>query len=94
MNFGEAIQAMKDGKKVARSGWNGKGMWISRTHRRVLDVDKDDIWTLNIKEQAIKNGGKVEICPYISMKTADNKIQIGWLASQPDILSDDWGIVE
>ena len=90
MGFGKAIELVKEGKKVARRGWNGKGMFISMTNGKVLDIAKDDIWTKNVKDAAISNGGVVELLPYLVMKTADNKIQIGWLASQSDILAEDW----
>ena len=93
MIFGLAIEQLKDGQKVARSGWNGKGMWISMTNGKTLDLSIDDIWTQNVKDVALENGGTVELLPYLVMKTADNKIQIGWLASQSDILADDWIVV-
>jgi len=94
MNFGKAIENLKDGNKVARKGWNGKGMFVSMTSGKVLDITKDDIWTKNIRDVAIGNGGTVELLPYLSMKTADNKIQIGWLASQSDLLAEDWEVIE
>ena len=92
-SFGFAIEQLKLGNKVSRSGWNGKKMWVSMTEGRILDNSIDDIWTEYIKSVAIENGGKVELLPYMSMKTADGKIQIGWLASQSDILANDWTIV-
>lgn len=76
MNFGLAIEALKAGKKVARAGWNGKGMYI----------------TLIKAGNAMYQGYDMQDC--IGMKTADNKMQPGWLASQADILSDDWLIIE
>ena len=39
MNFGQAIEALKAGKKVAREGWNGKGMWIALMPALYLDKD-------------------------------------------------------
>lgn len=72
MDFGDALYALKNGKKVAREGWNGKGMWLD------LQVpDEHSKMTL----------------PYIYMKTACGN-QVPWLASQTDMLSDDWVIVE
>lgn len=71
MNFGQAIEALKAGKKVARAGWNGKGMYIYLVHSDVPGID-----------------------PCIWMLTAHGTKQPGWLASQPDILSDDWEIIE
>lgn len=71
VNFGVAIQALKDGERVARNGWNGKGMWLS------LQVP-DEHSKMNL--------------PYIYMKTAcDN--QVPWLASQTDLLAEDWVIL-
>jgi len=63
------------------------------TEGKVLDLAVDDIWTQNVKDIAIANGGTVELLPYLVMKTADHKLQIGWLASQSDILATDWEIV-
>lgn len=93
MSFSLALECLKEGYRVARHGWNGKNMWISMTPGRTLDLEKDSIWTKNVKDVAIANGGKVEILPYLSMKTVDNKIVIGWLASQTDMLANDWFIV-
>jgi len=94
MTFGAAIEAMAAGCKVARAGWNGKGMWVTLTPGKTLDMGYDDIWTGNVRDLAVANGGTVEILPYMSMKTADNKLQIGWLASQSDMVAEDWCIVE
>lgn len=73
MNFGQAIEALKQGQRVTRAGWNGKGMWLA------LQVpDAYSKMTL----------------PYIYMRTAG---EIGhlvpWLASQTDILAEDWSVV-
>lgn len=72
MNFGEAIAALKRGRKVARKGWNGKGMWLN----------------LQVPDAHSKMS-----LPYIYMKTADDHL-VPWLASQTDMLSEDWQIVE
>lgn len=71
-DFGNAISALKAGHKVARQGWNGKGMWL--------------------KLQVPDANSKMSL-PYIYMYTAD-KHQVPWLASQTDVLSEDWNIVE
>lgn len=93
MNFGQAIEALKEGKKVAREGWNGKGMWLAlSTGNPSLPSDK--FWNPHNRDFAEKNGGFAEVLSVITMKTADNKILMGWLASQTDMLSEDWVIVE
>ena len=95
MTFGQAIEAMKQGRKVARRGWNGKGMWLCIP---LCDGPKEipatGIWGKPNAEYAEQNGGKVTVVPYITMKAADGTIVMGWLASQTDMLSDDWCIVE
>ena len=92
MTFGFAIEALKKGLKVARKGWNGKGMylWFKPAARIKSDWCKDPM----LKEIVDANGGETEALGTICMKTADNKILTGWLASQTDILSEDWIIVE
>mgnify|MGYP003645107157 CR=1 FL=1 len=89
MNFGKAIEALKNGNKVARQGWNGKGMWL------VLVPGSP-----NIKPVAgtpYSNAGlmnEVTISPHIDMFTANGDMQPGWLASQSDMLAEDWCTVE
>lgn len=92
MTFGFAIEALKKGLKVARKGWNGKGMylWLKPAVTIKSDWCKDSM----LKEIVDANGGEVEALGTICMKTADNRILTGWLASQTDVLSEDWVIIE
>jgi hypothetical protein len=77
-----------DGKRVTRSGWNGKDMWICLSPGKT-GCTPSDLWAPNNSRFAEENGGTVDVLPYITMKTADNKI-VPWLASQTDILAFDW----
>ena len=92
MTFGFAIEALKKGLKVARRGWNGKGMYLWLKPSTVIKSDwcKDPM----LKEIVDINGGEAEAFGIICMKTADNKILTGWSGNQIDVLSDDWIIVE
>lgn len=92
MTFGGAIAALKQGKKVARQGWNGKGMWLWLKEGTMVKSD----WCHDpaLKAIANKNGGEIEALGTVCMKTADNKILSGWLASQTDVLSHDWVVIE
>ena len=92
MNFGEALEALKQGKKVARNGWNGKGMylWLMPAANIKAEWCKEP----HLKKLAEANGGEIEALGSIRMFTADKKILTGWLASQTDMLSEDWVIVE
>ena len=96
MNFGQAIEALKNGKKVARVGWNGKGMFLYMTTGSVVHLDEMKSETANYLRSFCKDKcmDEIEICPHIDMKTADNKLVIGWLASQTDMLAEDWDVVE
>ena len=79
MTFGMAVEALKLGYKVARSGWNGKGMWL-------LLVPGSP----NIKPVA---GTPYSNDAHIYVFTAQGTMQPGWLASQADTLADDWELV-
>ena len=99
MNFGLAIEALKAGKKIARDGWNGKGMYIAMVVPCVdYAADTCAVFADIVKEST--HGGDtlpikyVETDAYLVMRTAQGTIQPGWLASQADILSDDWLIIE
>ena len=83
MSFGLAIEALKQGKRVARAGWNGKGMWLAMIQRASWQVDPAVNGTGNYSLNAL---------PWIGMKTADEGF-VPWLASQTDMLADDWAIV-
>ena len=92
MTFGMAIEALKQGLRVARKGWNGKGMWLSLSgHAGGSLVHYSDFWsTNNAAFAASQPDESAVVLPSITMKTADDKILIGWLASQTDMLAQDW----
>ena len=86
MTFGLAIEALKKGSRVARAGWNGKGMWL------FLIQGSNDLAKLHgygfgeaLGEPAFRDA--------IFMRTVDNQL-VAWTASQTDVLAEDWLIVE
>ncbi len=88
MTFGQAIEAMKAGYRVARAGWNGKGMWIS-----IVGENNYIIYTTSHVDWQDPTEGECKgLLPWIGMKTADNKF-VPWLASQTDMLADDWNVL-
>ena len=127
MNFGQAIEAMKAGQRVARSGWSGKGMWIALTPGSVIEKKDARAGAARLYAQNpeplrsricgvsckpgeatcngyCKPGGPlapameagsmdITIAPHIDMKAADGTLVIGWLASQTDMLAEDWQAV-
>ncbi len=79
MTFGEAIAALKSGRMVRRLGWNGKGMHLYL----------EDGFSMPVRGGV--HAGAVRVYePVICMYTAQGKHQPGWLASQPDMLAEDW----
>jgi len=100
-SFGDAITLLKAGYKVARIGWNGKGMYLRLITKKMLhscqcqfelkryfpDIIKRD-------ENDYRDSGHVKVDEVIAMRTALGTIQPGWLASQADILAEDWVLVK
>lgn len=90
LSFGHAIEALKAGHRVARAGWNGKGMFL------VYVPGTDAVWPREgspYADRMVSPNGTIDINPHIDMKTATGEMQPGWLASQPDMLANDWTIV-
>jgi len=90
MDFSDAIRALKNSKRVAREGWNGKGMFLA------LQRGYPDGTTANANTRAalgVPEGTVVKVRPYIVMKDAQGML-VPWLPSQTDMLADDWTIVE
>ena len=84
MSFGLAIEAMKKGKKVARRGWNGKNQHIELA-TRISYMTSEGVF-VNVEHEAIGNKA-IAFC-------GTSGVQMGWLASQADMLADDWEVVE
>lgn len=80
ITFGDAVYFLKAGRKVARLGWNGKGMWLMLVPEELAEA-------ISFQYAALKPA------PWIGMKTADGKF-VPWLASQTDILAEDYVLVE
>ena len=83
MDFGDAIRAMKDGKRVAREGWNGKGMFLFLVNGSTFTVNREPLMSI------MGEGTQIQYHAHIDMKTAQGYV-VPWLASQSDMLSEDW----
>lgn len=94
MTFGQAIEALKQGKKVTRRGWNGKGMflWLKPATTVTSDMCHDPV----LKQLVNENGGKIlalgTVCMFTHDSTGRKAILTGWLASQSDMLLEDWEV--
>ncbi len=90
MNFGLAIEAAKMGKRIARKGWNGKNMSVAyqKGYPDGIPCNKNTAEAWGMQE------GELFKCrPYLQMRCADGTFQM-WLATQSDILAEDWYVVE
>jgi hypothetical protein len=92
LTFGDAVAALKRGRRVTRSGWNGKGMylWLLSATKVPVEWIKEP----HLKSIAASSGGTVECLASIRMRTADGKVLTGWLASQSDMMAEDWCVLE
>lgn len=86
MNFGQALKALKEGKKVRRSGWSDKREYLyyvpAAAYAAMTDIAKEE-WG---------DGGTVPYTAYIAKKTGERDVT-PWNASHPDLLSEDWEII-
>ncbi len=85
MNFGKALEAVKEGKRIARKGWNGKGMYVyyipANSYKACTEVARKEF------------GDMVPYNPYFAIKNVNNTVST-WVPSVNDCLSEDWYIVE
>jgi hypothetical protein len=86
MSFGHAIVAMKTGYRVARAGWNGKGMFLFKVAGSQFEVNREPLKSI------LGEGTVVNYLTHYDMRTADGSI-VPWLCSQADMDADDWLIV-
>lgn len=87
MSFGHALEAVKSSKRVARAGWNGKGMFIFLVNGSTFTVNREPLLSI------MGEGAQVNYHAHVDMKTADGQV-VPWLCSQTDMLANDWCIVD
>lgn len=87
LDFSEALVSLKAGKKVARRGWNGKGMFAFMVAGSEFEVNRAPL------DQFYPVGTKVTYRPHLDLKAVDGTIGV-WVPSQTDILANDWEVVE
>jgi hypothetical protein len=86
IDFSKALEEIKAGLKVEREGWNGKGMWIVLQPGYPAGIPINEKTAKSIGEPV---GTVHKFLPYIMMRTAQGDF-VPWLASQTDILANDW----
>lgn len=88
MNFGQAIEAAKTGERIQRAGWNGKNMWVCFMPPVTIPEGM-----VNGRTKKFVPNGDLNVLGYFVMWTAKGEWLPGWLASQTDMLADDWSVV-
>jgi hypothetical protein len=90
MTFEQALVEVKQGKKITRKGWNGKGAWVVMMPSLYLEAGMVNGRT----RKHIGEGVPLDSQPYFAMMTSEGKWQPGWIPSQADLFADDWEVVE
>ena len=95
MRFGEALEHARTGKKIARHGWNGKGMYVYIKCGRIIPLDKwKAIMPSEEPTEVEKKRGYIVVTPHLDMMSAQGERIIGWVTSQTDMLAFDWYVVD
>lgn len=107
LSYGEAIEAVKEGKLIYRNGWNGKGMYVFMRPEDELSINflvhvvkslpnavKAFYANLSLTVEGFGGDDKITFHAYLCLKAADNSIVNGWTASQTDMLANDWNVLE
>jgi hypothetical protein len=89
MDFGSALNAVKTGSRIAREGWNGKGMWVTLMPGYPDGVPAN---LVTARAHGIEVGAKVVVRPYLVMRAVDGTL-VNWTISQTDALAEDWTVV-
>ena len=96
MNFGKAIKAAKEGKKIRRRGWNGKNQWVVLMPELHLPPFNSQGPGAKVNDSTARYIGEDQhlfCCPYFVIYTEQKVWQPGWLASQTDMLAEDWEVL-
>ena len=96
LDFGEAIEALKEGKKVARSGWNGNGLFVFKQVPSPIDaaiVPKMTSLPQSVKDEFVKRGQGPNYCNQMAIVKPDGSVD-SWVASSADTFAEDWEIVK
>lgn len=95
LTFGQATEALKEGKRVSREGWNGKGLFIFQQVPSEISEDvisKMQSLPQSVKDEFARRGGSIKYKNQLAMVYPDNTIY-GWVASPSDVLENDWCIL-
>lgn len=87
MNFGQALEGLKEGKHIARNGWNGRGMFVYLVHGKRIKAESEQLRHIADEEGTVLHN------PYMAIKNVNGTVST-WVPSINDCLAEDWYIVE
>ena len=90
MNFGQAVEALKKGERVARKGWNGKGMYAVYMPGYPEGIAVNEVTR---KQHNLPEGSVLKYRPYLQLWTAQKDVAM-WTPSGSDILAEDWEVID
>jgi hypothetical protein len=87
LSYSAALSSIKDGEKLTRAGWNGKGMFVFLVPGSVFQVNRAPLLGI------FPEGTTITYRPHLDMLYADGTVGV-WVASHSDMLATDWEIVQ
>lgn len=96
MNFGQAIEALEQGRRVAREGWNGKGLFVFKQIHSVIAeevIPKMQSLPDSVKAEFARRGGSIWYKNQVAIVYPDNTIY-GWIPSPSDVFAEDWCVLD
>jgi hypothetical protein len=87
VDFSAALRMIKDGQKLTRTGWNGPGQWVALSPG--FELGPDRVFSEPIRQALVESGEPGTFLPYLMMRNAQGSY-VPWLASQGDLLAEDW----
>lgn len=93
LTFPQAVDALKNGSKIARRQWVGSGSFVALTLGRSIPLD--EVWSNALKQHAVNTGAAtIQIASYLVYLRPDDIVQVGWTPTSQDILATDWYILQ
>ncbi len=92
LNYGQAIEALRNGKRVAREGWNGKGMFVFKQIPAEIGLEiipKMQSVPQSVKDEMLKNGTTLKYTNQMAIVNTDGRVD-SWVASSSDTFANDW----
>lgn len=96
MKFGEAIEAAKQGKRISRSGWNGKGLFVFQQVPAQIGIDivpRMQSLPQSVKDEFVRRGVDIHYSDQLALVNLNSEVS-GWAPSGPDSLAEDWQILD